>query len=352
MLRLIRKIFRGTIFLVPLFLSFDVYAQCKDVKKYYTGIWKAQECLLNNDFKGAIKFYKKSLLLDQNLFFETDLINGAFCASKLNDTAFFSFCKRKFNSFPLNRKIDIQFPSGKIFNAKDSLELYSSRLDKILDSLLRIDQSVRLSKYSNGKPLYCIDNKAEILHIDSCNYNFLIKNIFLLENEKLCLYSQKKMDVLMIHFLQWGYSGILDSIKHFVLKGNIDNRAYSQWCDGIINNFPLHYGYMYQYDGYFGTKNAFLIGDYAIYYFNHQRDKKIATIRRINKNRKNIFLNSSRDHFKSVAYCYLKLNEYFYYNNYVEVFNFGSLQEDNNQAEENIKNSTKQGFRTVVYKKR
>jgi hypothetical protein len=354
MLRLINNNKKSAL-VIALFLfalnGFAFYAYSNNVKKYYNNIWKAQNYLLENNYDNAAKFYKKALNIDTNLFFETDLINAAFSAYKTNDTALYQFCKTKFLKEPSNKKIEIIFQDGNAFNLKDSTYNITSPVDNFIDSLLKVDQEIRFAKYKFGKQLYCEDNKKEIIKIDSSNYITILRNLPKL-NTRLNLYSQRKLDVLIIHFLQWGFSSILDSLKQNVLSGLLDNRVYSQWCDDIITNFPLFWGYKYQFDGIYGTKNPFLVGDYAIYYFNHRKDKKLVSVRKINQNRASIYLNPISEHFKAVAYCYLKLNDYFYYNNSVDVFSFGSLREDNLQAETNIENCRKKNNKIFVYTKR
>lgn len=339
------------IHLLLILLCCSSYAKSEFSKReYYKNIWKAQNSLLDKDYSESIIYYKKAFeLVGEKNIFPIDLINAAYCSYKVSDYVFTNRCKTILNQNNGNRCEDIIFDSTYHFVNKETIVCYTNKLDSILDLLLIADQKIRFDKYKNGEQLYCIDNKKEIIKIDTLNYITLIKNINLFNNP-ISLNSYKKIDILIIHFNQWGWTSLIDSLKYKAQCGFIDIRYYSKWVDDIIKNYPNYFGFKYSSDGYYGTLAPFNTGKYSILIINSKKTK-YATLKDINKNRDKINLNVLTDHFRIVSTKYLKKDVFFYYPDQLFIFNFGNQDEDNKKAEELIKIAKGNKTKIIVYTK-
>jgi hypothetical protein len=214
------------------FIAFLFYinnTDAQNVKQYYKHISRAEKKLIENEFVGSVKEYKRAL--SSKMYFDSDLMN-AFKTSllaKSNGDIILFWNRMKTNPVLVSRlKNDetlLTYPSNIVREEIRQLkepEYVKSKLESITDSVLNVDQSARHRCGYNFKK-ECIDlfrstDSINIYYLDSLLSKGRYSRSELSGNGGSAIYS---IYIVALHARRFGHTNLDSILINYIKKGDI-----------------------------------------------------------------------------------------------------------------------------------
>jgi hypothetical protein len=286
-----------TLFLGLTLISLCTYGNESRVKKYYSHINNAENCLVKNQFEKARCYYKKAFELN-SVFFGRDLRNALYVEQKIiPDSAQLYLCFTNYVKIGLNPKyISETYKSfyGLPYwhNIQKYLDTISTNFNTDLEaqllSVFESDQAIRdyCIDFCPGNYLSCDFCRDTVNQVDSINLYQLIDlyknnriNELTVRSEVIANFAR----VILLHNHKSKRAKYLfEEIKLQVKLGNFDARSYAEMYD----NYYLNINKGKREEGYFGTRAYLATPKFFLVHL--PANKKMN--RTINRQRREIFL--------------------------------------------------------------
>ncbi|CAG0970278.1 hypothetical protein FLAV_01188 [Flavobacteriales bacterium] len=284
--------------------------------KYYKYIHKAEKSILNEDFSLATKCYKKAFTYLKHPF-SKDLYVASICMlkSEVNIEDLQQWNKLYMYQSDKNLKDEIISDKGigyykNLFKIewdsiiKDTIEKsnYAIITRNKLKALIKKDQEIRHQMedlYGTDK-YYLFEPKSNIMYVDSLNL-YELNNI--ISDKQFSAYEignegWNSIYIIILHNSQWNRSFLIaEKLKQLVKNGKVDNRLFAylagRFCEAMKKSEEIQ---CIRGDIY-GEKLYWVYGNHHTYP-NFSKDE----MKKINKNRKEIYLNPIQERIKELIY--------------------------------------------------
>ncbi|HBN07054.1 MAG TPA: hypothetical protein DD434_14915 [Bacteroidales bacterium] len=284
------------------FLSLLGYTQKENPRKYFNNVNKAELAIIDSNYQGACEYYKKAFKY-LNEPFGKDIHNFLLAGLYANDTLALQMCYPKFverkykyiaytnDRFKLSPYLQYLFENSNIKPKIDTMFV------KLIDSLVKEDQTVRKGSHT-GNDLFNIDSINMKCLVDYMNNNHVFIDENIIGNNRNCPFQDSYCWLIL-----WHYSRTADNIKNpvnlnfkeKVIQGKLRPEYYAVLCD--FNQYSFNGSWS---EIRYGTDTKLLKNknnDIRASIPDYTKDR-----RKLNKERKKIYLCSYEDYLKKLEY--------------------------------------------------